>query len=188
VSRIGKQPVPLPSGVDAQVSTDEVRIKGPKGQLEVPVHRLAKVDRQNDALVVSVEDPADRQSRALWGLTRALIANGVRGVTDGFEKRLVVVGVGYRADQKGKNLELQVGHSHSVVFEPLPGVELSVDNPPGGLEGAQATIVVSGIDKERVGRTAANLRAVRPPEPYKGKGIRYADEYVRLKPGKAAVV
>ena len=135
--------------------------------------------------------PENSDARALWGLTRALVANAVHGVNEGWERRLVVVGVGYRADLRGKNLELQVGYSHPVTYEPLDGVSFAVEPPPGGvdaIDGAQATLVVSGADKEKVGRSAANLRSIRPPEPYKGKGIRYADELVRLKPGKSAVV
>tara|TARA_Y100000588_G_scaffold158318_1_gene172251 strand:- start:287 stop:856 length:570 start_codon:yes stop_codon:yes gene_type:complete len=187
VSRIGKQPVELPDGVDASIEKTSVRIKGANGQLEVSVHPLTKVSQEDGSIRVSVSDPEDRHSRALWGLTRALLSNAVEGVTKGFEKRLTIVGVGYRADVKGKNLDLQVGYSHPVIVEPLPGIEFSIDEPPAGIESAQASIVIKGADKELVGRSAANIRKIRPPEPYKGKGIRYHDEYVRRKAGKAAV-
>jgi len=190
VSRIGQMPIPLPSGVSAQIGSGEVKVKGPKGQVEVPVHPLALLSESEGTLHVSVADTEHRESRAMWGLTRALVANAVHGVSQGWEKRLVVVGVGYRADLKGKNLELQVGYSHSVVYEPLDGVTFAVEPAPTGadsIESAQATLVVTGVDKEKVGRSAANLRSIRAPEPYKGKGIRYSNELVRLKPGKSAV-
>ncbi|MDP6042588.1 MAG: 50S ribosomal protein L6 [Candidatus Latescibacteria bacterium] len=187
MSRIGKQPIAVPGGVDLQIGATEVQVKGPKGTLQVPIHALAQVNQDGDIVTVSVQDPEDRQHRAIWGLTRALIANAVLGVTEGFEKGLVVVGVGYRADVKGKNLDLTVGFSHSVTVEAPQGIEFSVDNPPSDLEGAQALVKVSGFDKELVGRTAANIRSIRPPEPYKGKGIRYHNEYVRRKAGKTAV-
>ena len=141
-------------------------------------------------LTVTVQSPEVQEERALWGLTRALLANAVQGVTQGFEKRLILVGIGYRADLKGKNLELQVGFSHPVTVEAPPGIDFRVDDPPSGtgsIESAQATLVISGPDKELVGRVAANIRKIRRPEPYKGKGIRYIDEYVRRKAGKAAV-
>ena len=187
MSRIGKQPIDLPDGVDATIQGGSVKIKGSNGQLEVPVHPLTEVNQEDGTIRVTVLDPEDRQARALWGLTRSLLANAVEGVTKGFEKRLAIVGVGYRADVKGKNLDLQVGYSHHVVVEPLPGIEFSIDEPPAGIEGAQASIVIKGADKELVGRSAANIRKIRPPEPYKGKGIRYHDEYVRRKAGKAAI-
>jgi large subunit ribosomal protein L6 len=187
VSRVGKQPIPIPSGVQVEVKDGEAQVKGTKGLLRVKVHPMTQVREEAGSLIVSVEDPDDRDSRAFWGLTRALLANAVTGVVAGFEKRLILVGVGYRADIKGKNLELQVGYSHSVTVAPEPGIELAVDPPEGGIEGAQATIVVRGADKELVGRTAAEIRKVRRPEPYKGKGIRYSDEHVKRKAGKAAV-
>ena len=187
MSRVGKQPIPIPSGVQIELKDGEAQVKGSKGQLRVLVHAMTRVREEAGSLIVSVEDPDDRDTRAFWGLTRALLANAVAGVTTGFEKRLILVGVGYRADLKGKNLELQVGYSHSVTVVPEPGIEFAVDPPEGGIEGAQATIVVRGADKELVGRSAAEIRKVRRPEPYKGKGIRYSDEYVRRKAGKAAV-
>ncbi len=187
MSRIGKMPVPVPSGVDVRLGDGQATIKGANGTLDVLVHSLANVVQDGDQLVVTVEDTEDLHSRAIWGLTRALLANAVEGVTKGFEKRLVVVGVGYRADLKGKNLDLQVGYSHNVPVNPPQGIEFVLDAPPGGIEGAQTTLIVKGASKELVGSTAADIRKIRPPEPYKGKGIRYADEYVRRKAGKTAV-
>jgi large subunit ribosomal protein L6 len=162
-------------------------VKGPNGSLEVLIHQVCKVVQDGDELVVSVEDTDDAQSRAFWGLTRALIANAVEGVTKGFEKRLVVVGVGYRAELKGKNLDFQVGYSHNVPVTPPQGIEFAIDAAPGGIESAQTTVIVRGASKELVGRTAADIRKIRKPEPYKGKGIRYEDEHVRRKAGKTAV-
>jgi large subunit ribosomal protein L6 len=187
VSRIGKQPIVLPDGVDVTVQGAFAKVKGTNGQLEVPVHPLTQVNQEAGSVNVSVSDTDDRQSRAMWGLTRALLANAVEGVSKGFEKRLAIVGVGYRAEVKGKNLDLQVGYSHPVVVEPLPGIEFSIEDAPAGIESAQASIVIKGADKEKVGRSAANIRKIRPPEPYKGKGIRYHDEFVRRKAGKASV-
>lgn len=187
MSRIGKQPIAVPSGVDVQLKAQEAYVKGPKGELLVALHPVAKVAQNAELLSVEVENPDDRDQRALWGLTRALLANAVHGVSEGFEKSLIVVGVGYRADQKGKNLELNVGYSHPVAVEAPEGIAFSVDNPPSGIEGAQALVKISGANKELVGRTAADIRSIRPPEPYKGKGIRYSDEHVRRKAGKTAV-
>ncbi|MDP6778569.1 MAG: 50S ribosomal protein L6 [Candidatus Latescibacteria bacterium] len=187
MSRVGKEPILIPSGVEVKLEPRSVHVKGAKGEVQVHVNRLARVQQENGTLRVSVEDPEDRRSRAMWGLVRSLVANAVLGVTEGFEKRLVVVGVGYRAELKGKALEIQVGYSHPVLVEALPGIEFSTEDAPSGIEGAQVSIVVRGADKELVGRTAANIRKIRPPEPYKGKGIRYDGEYVRRKAGKAAV-
>ena len=186
MSRIGKQPIAVLGGVDLQIGATEIQVKGPKGTLQVPIHAFAQIKRDGDIVTVSVKDPEDRQQKAIWGLTRALLANAVQGVSEGFEKSLVIVGVGYRADLKGKNLDFNVGFSHSVSVEAPQGIEFSVDNPPPNIEGAQVLVTVRGADKELVGRTAANIRSIRPPEPYKGKGIRYSDEYVRRKAGKAA--
>ncbi len=187
MSRIGKQPIPLPDDVQVQVQSDGVRVKGSKGELMVRIHPLTHVRQADGTLSVTVEDIEDRESKAVWGLTRALLANAVEGVRNGFEKRLVVVGVGYRAEMKGRSLDLQVGFSHPVIMEPLEGVEMSVEAAPADMETAQASIVIRGADKERVGRMAADIRKVRPPEPYKGKGIRYFNEYVRRKAGKAGI-
>lgn len=187
MSRVGKQPIAIPGGVDVKIEKYEARVKGPKGELQVILHPLTKVAKDGDALTVSVGNPTDSLQKAMWGLTRALLANAVQGVSKGFEKVLVVVGVGYRADLKGKNLDLALGFSHPVTVEAPQGISFSVDPAPSGIEGAQSTVKVMGADKELVGRTAADIRSIRPPEPYKGKGIRYQDEHVRRKAGKSAV-
>ncbi len=177
MSRIGKQPVEIPSGVTVEVQGEVVTVKGPSGTLTQRVDpdlRISVADGE-----VRVERPSDeREHRALHGLTRSLIANMVEGVTKGFEKRLEIQGVGYRAALKGNDIELQVGFSHSVEFPAPQGIEFEVPAPN--------RITVRGIDKQLVGETAARIRRVRKPEPYKGKGIRYEGEYVRKKAGKAA--
>ena len=177
MSRIGKQPIAVPDGVTVDVSDGVVTVKGPGGELSQRVDRDMRVTV--DGGEVRVERPSDeRQHRSLHGLTRSLIANMVEGVTKGFEKRLEIQGVGYRAALKGSDLELQVGYSHPVTITPPQGIEFEVPAPN--------RIVVKGIDKQMVGEIAANVRKVRKPEPYKGKGIRYEGEYVRKKAGKAA--
>ena len=177
MSRIGKQPIAIPSGVDVAIDGSRVTVKGPKGTLEQTLHR--DMGLSLDDGILRVERPSDeRLHRSLHGLTRTLIANMVEGVTNGFEKRLEIVGVGYRATLKGSDLELSVGYSHTVSFPSPEGIEFEVPAPN--------RIVVRGIDKQRVGEVAANIRKVRKPEPYKGKGIRYEGEYVRKKAGKAA--
>jgi len=176
VSRIGRAPVKIPDGVKVEVDRRSVRVTGPKGELAVPVGRGVTV-RQEDGRLVFERASESPEHKAMHGLTRTLVQNAVTGVTEGFSKTLQISGVGYRAQLQGRNLTLQVGYSHPVVIEPREGIELEVPN--------QTTIVVRGIDKQRVGQTAAEIRAVRPPEPYKGKGIRYADEQIRRKVGKA---
>jgi large subunit ribosomal protein L6 len=177
VSRIGKQPIAIPEGVDVEVTDGLVTVKGPGGELSQRVDRDMKVTVEDGE--VKVERPSDeREHRSLHGLTRSLIANMVEGVTKGFEKRLEIQGVGYRAALKGADLELQVGFSHPVTMTPPAGIEFEVPAPN--------RIVIRGIDKQLVGEIAANVRKVRKPEPYKGKGIRYEGEYVRKKAGKAA--
>ncbi|MEZ5126278.1 MAG: 50S ribosomal protein L6 [Thermoleophilia bacterium] len=177
MSRIGKAPIPLPSNVQFTYDNAVVTVKGPKGELTQRVPREMIVEAGDG--VIQVKRPTDSgPHRSLHGLTRTLIANMVTGVTDGFEKRLEVVGVGYRAGVKGDALELLVGYSHPVVVDPPEHV---------AFETPQATvIVVKGIDKQVVGEVAAKIRALRPPEPYKGKGIRYAGEFVQRKVGKRA--
>lgn len=178
MSRIGQQPIPLPSGVEVDVDARRVTVRGPQGILERQFHEKVRiVVADGVATVERVDD--HRQSRALHGLSRALLANMVQGVTDGFTRELQTVGVGYRAALRGQDLELQVGYSHPVVIEAPEGITFEVPEP--------TRIFVRGIDKELVGQTAAEVRAVRPPEPYKGKGIRYAGEMVRRKAGKAGV-
>jgi large subunit ribosomal protein L6 len=177
MSRIGKQPVAIPDGVTVEISSGLVRVKGPGGELSQRVNPDMRVRVEGGE--VRVERPSDeREHRALHGLTRSLIANMVEGVTKGYEKRLEIQGVGYRAALNGQDLELQVGFSHSVKVTPPSGIEFEVPAPN--------RIVVRGIDKQLVGETAATIRKVRKPEPYKGKGIRYEGEYVRKKAGKAA--
>jgi large subunit ribosomal protein L6 len=177
MSRIGKKPIELPSGVMVALSPGRVQVNGPLGELSQNVPARMQIEK-NDAEVV-VTRPTERgDDRALHGLTRTLIANMVEGVTKGFEKHLEIQGVGYRAQLKGTDLELAVGFSHSVTIKPREGITFEVPAPN--------QIVVRGIDKQKVGQTAAEVRKVRPPEPYKGKGIRYRDEQVRRKVGKRA--
>jgi large subunit ribosomal protein L6 len=177
MSRIGRKPIPVPESVTVEVAPGRVSVKGPKGELDQALSADMKVS-QSDG-VVTVERPTDRgDHRALHGLTRSLIANMVEGVTDGFEKRLEIQGVGYRAQLKGKNLELALGYSHPVAVEAPEGIDFEVPQP--------TEIVVRGIDKQLVGQVAADIRKRRPPEPYKGKGIRYRGEYVARKVGKRA--
>ena len=177
MSRIGKEPIAVPAGVDVSVDGSRVSVKGPRGQLEQSFHPAMRILLEDGT--VRVERPSDeRDHRSLHGLTRTLIANMVEGVTQGYEKRLEIVGVGYRAVLKGTDLELAVGFSHPVSFQPPEGIEFEVPAPN--------RIVIRGIDKQLVGEIAANVRKVRKPEPYKGKGIRYEGERVRKKAGKAA--
>jgi large subunit ribosomal protein L6 len=177
MSRIGKKPIELPSGVMIAISPGRVQVNGPLGELSQNVPARMQIEK-NDAEVV-VTRPTERGTdRALHGLTRTLIANMVEGVTKGFEKHLEIQGVGYRAQLKGTDLELAVGFSHAVTIRPREGITFEVPAPN--------QIVVRGIDKQKVGQTAAEVRKVRPPEPYKGKGIRYRDEQVRRKVGKRA--
>jgi large subunit ribosomal protein L6 len=177
MSRIGKQPIPLPAGVSVSVDPGRVMVNGPLGELQQTISQRMKVERVDETLVVT--RPTDRgEDRALHGLTRTLVANMVEGVTKGFERRLEIQGVGYRAALRGTSLELSVGYSHQVVIEPPTGIAFEVPAP--------TQVVVKGTDKQQVGQVAAEVRRVRPPEPYKGKGIRYAGEYVRRKVGKRA--
>ncbi|HEU0305183.1 MAG TPA: 50S ribosomal protein L6 [Gaiellaceae bacterium] len=177
MSRIGKQPIEVPSSVSVAISPGRVQVNGPLGELSQTVPVRMKVEQGDGALTVT--RPTERgDDRALHGLTRSLIANMVEGVTKGFEKHLEIQGVGYRAALRGTDLELNVGYSHSVVLKPRPGITFEVPAPN--------TVIVKGTDKQQVGQTAAEVRAVRPPEPYKGKGIRYHDEVVRRKVGKRA--
>jgi len=177
MSRIGKQPVPIPTGVELRVEGTRVSVRGPRGTLERDVHPDMRVSVEDGT--ARVERPSDeRLHRSLHGLTRSLVANMVEGVTNGYEKRLEIVGVGYRAALRGQDLELALGFSHPVNVAPPNGIEFEVPAPN--------RITVRGIDKQLVGQVAADIRKVRKPEPYKGKGIRYEGEYVRKKAGKAA--
>ena len=176
MSRIGRMPITIPSGVEVQVSGATVSVKGSKGTLTMDVHPAMTVAVEDGAIVVS--RPSDESHhRALHGLTRSLIANMVEGVTNGYSKMLEIQGVGYRAALKGQDLEIAVGYSHPVTVKAPQGIAFEVPQP--------TRIVVSGTDKQAVGQIAANIRAIRKPDPYKGKGIRYQGEYVRKKAGKA---
>jgi large subunit ribosomal protein L6 len=177
MSRIGRKPIELPSGVLVALSPGRVQVNGPLGELSQNVPARMQIEKAENEILVS--RPTERgQDRALHGLTRTLIANMVEGVTKGFEKHLEIQGVGYRAQLKGTDLELAVGFSHAVTVKPREGITFEVPAP--------TQIIVKGIDKQKVGQTAAEIRKVRPPEPYKGKGIRYRDEQVRRKVGKRA--
>ena len=177
MSRIGRTPIPLPEGVSVDISGQKVTVAGPKGELRHTVVEPIRVSESDGTLVVT--RPTDRgPHRALHGLSRTLVANMVQGVSAGFERRLEIQGVGYRAQLRGTALELAVGFSHPVTIEPPEGIQFEVPTP--------TQVVVRGIDKQAVGQVAAQIRAVRPPEPYKGKGIRYAGEVVRRKVGKRA--
>ncbi|NLC53418.1 MAG: 50S ribosomal protein L6 [Firmicutes bacterium] len=176
MSRIGLKPINIPSGVDLKVDGNVVRVKGPKGELTQEIPAGIKVVQ--DGAVLTLERPNDEgHYRAMHGLTRSLIANMVEGVTKGFQKTLEINGVGYRATLQGKKLVLSIGYSHPVEFEARPGIEIEVPAPN--------RIIVKGADKQKVGQMAAEIRGVRPPEPYKGKGIKYANESIRRKAGKA---
>jgi large subunit ribosomal protein L6 len=175
MSRIGKRPVPVPSGVQANVEGQKVKVKGPKGLLELMLPEDVDVAMENGAVTVKPRNETKR-ARAMWGLSRSLVANLVTGVTNGFEKRLEITGVGYRASLQGKNLQLALGYSHDVHY-PIPeGIAITTPRP--------TEIVITGIDKQKVGQVAAEIRGFRPPEPYKGKGVKYAGEYIFRKEGK----
>jgi large subunit ribosomal protein L6 len=177
MSRIGRKPIPVPSGVSVAVAPGRVTVKGPLGELEQQVPPRIAISQEGEEILVT--RPTDRgPDRSLHGLTRTLVANMVEGVTKGFERKLEIQGVGYRAALKGEELEIAAGYSHPVVIRPRPGISFEVPAP--------TQIVVKGINKQQVGQTAAEIRAVRPPEPYKGKGIRYEGEVVRRKVGKRA--
>lgn len=189
MSRIGQMPIPIPDGVKIAQEGGVFTVTGPKGTLSRELHSLIAVKEVDRSIVC--ERPNDsKMSRSLHGLTRTLISNMVVGVTQGYEKRLDVLGVGYRAEMQGQTLTLTVGLSHPVVFEPMPGIEFEVgiDTRAGFIVSGQAArmpfVIVRGIDKEILGQQAANIRRAKPPEPYKGKGIRYAGEKIRRKAGK----
>jgi large subunit ribosomal protein L6 len=177
MSRIGGRPIEIPDGVTVEIGAGVVSVKGPKGELSQSVSPSMRIEQSNGTL--TVERPSDRgEHRALHGLTRTLVANMVEGVTNGFEKRLEIQGVGYRARLQGKALEMTLGYSHPVSISPPDGIEFEVPQP--------TEVIVRGIDKQLVGEIAARVRKKRPPEPYKGKGVRYSGEYVRRKVGKRA--
>lgn len=180
MSRVGRQPVPIPDKVQVEIEGSRVAVKGPKGELVREFHPDMRIEQKDGDLVVS--RPTDqRHHRALHGLTRALLNNMVLGVTAGFSKELEIQGVGYRAEKVGDNLVMHLGYSHSIEVQPPTGIAFS-------FEARTKLITVEGVDKELVGQVAANIRKLRPPEPYKGKGVRYRGEYIRRKAGKAGKV
>jgi large subunit ribosomal protein L6 len=178
MSRVGKNPIPVPAGVTIDLKGSHIKVKGPKGELERTLHADMSVEVSPEEIVVK-RPTESKQHKSLHGLTRSLVANMVEGVSNGFMKNLEIEGVEYRAELKGKTLVMALGYSHPVRYEPAEGVEIEVPDPK--------KIAVKGIDKQKVGQAAAEIRGFRPPEPYKGKGIRYAGEQVRRKAGKAAV-
>jgi large subunit ribosomal protein L6 len=175
MSRIGKLAVPAMNGVTVTVSGQTVTAKGPKGELSVDLVDNVTVEQTDEGIVVRPAEES-KEARAAWGMSRSMVQNIVTGVAEGFERRLAITGVGYRAQMQGQDLKLALGYSHEIVFKPPQGVQIEAP--------ALTEIVVRGIDKQQVGQVAANIREFRPPEPYKGKGIRYSDEYVRRKEGK----
>jgi len=175
MSRIGKKAVPIPSGVTANVEGQTVKVKGPKGQLQVVLPDDVMVKLDNGEVKVDPRNETKR-ARSMWGTSRTLVNNLVTGVTKGYEKKLEITGVGYRAALQGKNLQIALGYSHDVVFAIPEGIAIATPKP--------TEIVISGIDKQKVGQVAAEIRAFRPPEPYKGKGVKYAGEYIFRKEGK----
>jgi large subunit ribosomal protein L6 len=177
VSRIGKKPVPIPKGVTVQVSDGVVSVRGPKGELSAALHHDISIEVKSDEAIVKV-DGDDNFHNALHGLWRANLNNMIVGVTKGYEKKLEIIGVGYRAEMKGSNIQLILGYSHPILFKPPQSIKIETPSP--------TNITVSGVDKQLVGQIAAKLRSFRPPEPYKGKGIKYENEFIRRKAGKAA--
>jgi large subunit ribosomal protein L6 len=184
MSRVGKQPIELPQGVEVAVTPPEVIVKGPKGELKVGYRAERITVEAGESTIIVTRDSDEKVSKALHGLTRSLIANAVVGVITGYQKFLDVHGVGFRAEQQGRKLTLHIGYSHTVEYEAPEGVEVTAVDPVGG---AQARIAVSGIDKQKVGQVASEIRQKRKPDPYKGKGIRYEGEIIHWKAGKAAV-
>ena len=177
MSRIGKKPITIPAGVEVKINGSEVAVKGPKGELKNTFNPDINIAVEGNEIIVT--RPSDvKEHRSLHGLTRTLVANMVEGVSNGFKKELEVNGVGYRVQKQGKNLVMNLGYSHQVIMEEIPGITIEVPAPN--------KIVISGADKQQVGQFAADVRKKRPPEPYKGKGIKYAGEYIRRKEGKAA--
>ncbi|MAF14326.1 MAG: 50S ribosomal protein L6 [Parcubacteria group bacterium] len=177
MSRVGKQPIKIPEGVDVKVEDFNVKVKGPKGELNQQVHRLVNIDQKDNELMVSVKNPEEKLQKSLWGLFQRLIVNMITGVTEGYSKKLEVNGVGYKAAVAGDILNLQLGYSHPIDYKIPEGIKVEVE---------KNVITVSGIDKQQVGQISAEIRAKRKPEPYKGKGIKYADEVIRRKVGKTA--
>lgn len=177
MSRIGKNPVEIPQGVEVRLEKNKIIVKGPKGELTQEIHPKVSIEKKDNQIIVSIKNPVDKQERSLWGTFRKLISNMVEGVTEGFGKELDVVGIGYKVALSGKKLTLNVGFSHPVDYELPEGIEAKVD---------KNKITIIGADKQKVGQVASEIRKIRKPEPYKGKGIKYTDEIIRKKAGKAA--
>lgn len=179
MSRIGKKPIPLPAGVDATVAGASVTVKGPKGSVTITLHTKVTVSQEAEpkSLAVTVQNPEGIEDKALWGLTRQLLANAVQGVQTPFEKSLEFVGVGFKVALAGRKLTMEVGYSHPVIFDLPEGIDAKVD---------KQVLILAGVNKFLVGETAAQIRRIRPPEPYKGKGIKYTTETIRRKAGKTA--
>ena len=176
MSRIGKQPISMPKGVSFQIVDNEIVVTGPRGELRREIHQKVDIKKDGDAIVVNVKNSSEKGAMAFWGTWRSLVANMVEGVSEGFEKKLEINGVGYKAEPKGDILVLHVGYSHAIEYKVPDDVSVSVD---------KKIITVAGIDKQRVGEIAAQIRKTKKPEPYKGKGIKYVDEVIRRKAGKA---
>lgn len=177
MSRIGKLPITIPSGVDVTIDGGEIRVKGSRGELRQAIHRQVSVTKEGDVVIVSVKNPDEKNQRSLWGLFQRLISNMVAGVTTGFSRQLEINGVGFRAAVSGNTLTMQLGYSHPVVYTVPAGITVTVE---------KNIITVTGADKQVVGQTAAEIRMLKKPEPYKGKGIKYSDETIRRKAGKTA--
>jgi large subunit ribosomal protein L6 len=177
MSRIGKKPIQIPAGVEVTIKDHTVSVKGPKGALSTTLHDHVTVTKDGEILNVTIADENEKKDRSLWGLSATLVNNMIVGVTKGYEKKLELVGVGYRAAMQGKDIKIEVGYSHPVIFVLPPGITATAE---------KTAISISGIDKQMVGEMAAQIRRIRPPEPYKGKGIKYEGEQIRRKAGKAA--
>ena len=178
MSRLGKTPIPIPKGVQVTLEGKLIKVKGPKGQIEKPLADEISVKIENDEILVIIQEKLPPEKKPLHGLFRSLIENMITGVTEGFEKKLSLIGVGFRASMKGNDLDLKIGYSHPTLVKIPEGVTVKVEKA--------TQVIVSGCDKQIVGQVASNIRSCRKPEPYKGKGIRYVDEYVRKKAGKTA--
>jgi len=177
MSRIGKKPIKIPEGVEVEINGNTVTVKGPKGELSQEIRPEIKVEKKEEKILISPKIET-KKSRAFWGLTRSLLANNIKGVTKGYQKKLVIEGLGYKAEMEGDNLLLRVGFTHPIKISPPGEIKLSVD---------KNIITIAGMDKGVVGQVAAKIRNVRPPEPYKGKGIKYLGEVVKRKPGKRVI-
>jgi len=177
MSRIGKQPVIIPKTVEIKIDAGKITVKGPRGELSQDIHRWVMIEQKDGQIVVSVQNSEEKKQRSLWGLFRRLVANMVIGVSEGFSKQLEINGVGYKAAVQGDILNLQLGYSHPIEYKIPEGIEINVE---------KNIVTVFGIDKQQVGQAAAEIRSLRKPEPYKGKGIKYVDEIIRRKVGKAA--